>query len=1007
MSDSLSNVSHIVICADDISPEVLKPLLLARNDALDYLFVVEEIIKGSSLNREDYKKLKESFESFKKSLLGEYNQFGDKVRHPVPLQQMPNIKEAFETLINSLSYRTRDYIYARVNLRQDNRQERLEKSLKFYHENKPYLKPLYTPKVGPDKRPEPENVPEQKIPTEEKHIPATDWPKIVDSPGIKRIQPESIEYWHKIEPIISEIINLPTGKERGTIGEAAVDSILRYLDSQPSLEEFIEKSLRMLPPYYRVADLEESISRVNEDLASAQSAIHIERLQKQLRNLEERQNNVNILLADLRLLHKNWIPEMKNKSALIKDINHYRLILGDRSLTLEVSGISASIKFASVSDACKKFIEISTPQEVEMTFDVNTLLTLEKQANHMQRRRFEDPEVKKLYLEDRRNDLCEHLQDQPLEKQLVLLYGMSGEYDSFGPVAQFLMCHPCWEKNGLQKEAAGIESLVKPNQKGPSAEEEKPMVTAIVEWLNASNAQGTEEDIEKMVSTYLNAKAPDYHDENVARVARKAYAEWKASQPIPSEVGREGKPNVGVANDQGSGVFVEPNRGNSGVQNEAPMAAVRKEASTEEIEVCSQCDMGAHERCSRGSCKCGCQQESKSNKRAELLIVAIITKKEDGWYVMSEKGKHLGGPYKSRTAAKKRLQQVEMFKHMKGATQGESIMIFNVGDVALLNTKVGALEEGTEVVVTSCSEEEVSFTAGDILGITKVANLDSVSILKEAGSDMEKYPWDNDGLKFKYNLGDRVRAGSCEHDGMNLKGKEGVIRDKVIMSAETGAEQFYLVEFDTDGTATLPEEALSKAGKMPKREAALNHDEFVKEAVLKPNFEVTQDFLNSYDHPPTVVTTADIEAWLSDPKNNYQYSKKDLKEIIKYLQSAKVEVRVPAKKEAPEILPDEEMAEVEAVKKEAKKYKMEQTKPDGSKVTVEKEITQDMGPGFETEDPAAPGVKNKWVAASVSCTKCAGVGSLPCGCMDSPLWLSNSCSKCNDEGSTPCPSCKK
>jgi hypothetical protein len=34
--------------------------------------------------------------------------------------------------------------------------------------------------------------------------------------------------------------------------------------------------------------------------------------------------------------------------------------------------------------------------------------------------------------------------------------------------------------------------------------------------------------------------------------------------------------------------------------------------------------------------------------------------------VLSEKGKNLGGPYKSKAAAQKRLRQVEFFKHRKG-----------------------------------------------------------------------------------------------------------------------------------------------------------------------------------------------------------------------------------------------------------------------------------------------------------------------------------------------------
>ena len=42
----------------------------------------------------------------------------------------------------------------------------------------------------------------------------------------------------------------------------------------------------------------------------------------------------------------------------------------------------------------------------------------------------------------------------------------------------------------------------------------------------------------------------------------------------------------------------------------------------------------------------------------------MIVKRNDGYKVVSEKGKNLGGPYKTREAAKKRLAQVEMFKHM-------------------------------------------------------------------------------------------------------------------------------------------------------------------------------------------------------------------------------------------------------------------------------------------------------------------------------------------------------
>jgi hypothetical protein len=45
----------------------------------------------------------------------------------------------------------------------------------------------------------------------------------------------------------------------------------------------------------------------------------------------------------------------------------------------------------------------------------------------------------------------------------------------------------------------------------------------------------------------------------------------------------------------------------------------------------------------------------------------MIKKVKEGYKVVSEDGKkNLGGPYKTRAAAAKRLRQVEFFKHKKG-----------------------------------------------------------------------------------------------------------------------------------------------------------------------------------------------------------------------------------------------------------------------------------------------------------------------------------------------------
>ncbi len=45
----------------------------------------------------------------------------------------------------------------------------------------------------------------------------------------------------------------------------------------------------------------------------------------------------------------------------------------------------------------------------------------------------------------------------------------------------------------------------------------------------------------------------------------------------------------------------------------------------------------------------------------------MIKKSKDGYKVVSEKGKNLGGPYRSKAAAAKRLRQVEFFKHHKSS----------------------------------------------------------------------------------------------------------------------------------------------------------------------------------------------------------------------------------------------------------------------------------------------------------------------------------------------------
>jgi hypothetical protein len=43
----------------------------------------------------------------------------------------------------------------------------------------------------------------------------------------------------------------------------------------------------------------------------------------------------------------------------------------------------------------------------------------------------------------------------------------------------------------------------------------------------------------------------------------------------------------------------------------------------------------------------------------------MIVKGKGGYQVLSSKGKNLGGPYRTLEEAKRRLRQVEFFKHRK------------------------------------------------------------------------------------------------------------------------------------------------------------------------------------------------------------------------------------------------------------------------------------------------------------------------------------------------------
>jgi hypothetical protein len=52
--------------------------------------------------------------------------------------------------------------------------------------------------------------------------------------------------------------------------------------------------------------------------------------------------------------------------------------------------------------------------------------------------------------------------------------------------------------------------------------------------------------------------------------------------------------------------------------------------------------------------------------KSKLRSLNMIRKVKGGYQVFSENGRNLGGPYKTKAAAAKRLRQVEFFKRRKG-----------------------------------------------------------------------------------------------------------------------------------------------------------------------------------------------------------------------------------------------------------------------------------------------------------------------------------------------------
>ena len=101
----------------------------------------------------------------------------------------------------------------------------------------------------------------------------------------------------------------------------------------------------------------------------------------------------------------------------------------------------------------------------------------------------------------------------------------------------------------------------------------------------------------------------------------------------------------------------------------------------------------------------------------------MIVKKEDGWYVESESGRNLGGPYKSRGKAEKRLAQVEYFKHKKEAgdvsssATGGSIVGGTAATVAAMRNRGIKAKIDLDTATGAMFSDDLDATMKRIMGI--------------------------------------------------------------------------------------------------------------------------------------------------------------------------------------------------------------------------------------------------------------------------------------------------
>lgn len=123
------------------------------------------------------------------------------------------------------------------------------------------------------------------------------------------------------------------------------------------------------------------------------------------------------------------------------------------------------------------------------------------------------------------------------------------------------------------------------------------------------------------------------------------------------------------------------------------------------------------------------QMDKVMVRSASLQLVSRVVHKKDGWYVLSEEGKNLGGPYGSKDKAKHRLQQVEYFKH-----QGQLKEEFN-----LINRTARTKEEAeilrAELLKHAAEQYPLDKEISELVDIIDQLSVEDTEITSQIGPD--------------------------------------------------------------------------------------------------------------------------------------------------------------------------------------------------------------------------------------------------------------------------------